>query len=227
MQRNIVQRLYLRALRQLGLKQLSWDKQFEQAVSCYGPRSENTVRLVQALCGGGRMLEFGCGEGELPLALVTGSYSSYRGFDISAVAIQRAQRRASGGGTSTSKIEFEACKIEDWAGADSASLILVEECIYYLTASDIKDFLRKCLQCLTPNGTILVIVHSAQKHAKALAVCRKVCRVCEEVEIGGRVFLTLAANLPNVIAVAGSDSLQPAGPRVNGMKRAQQNAMAI
>jgi SAM-dependent methyltransferase len=224
MQRNIFLRLYLRGLRLLGLKQLSWDKQFEDAVSCYGPRSDNTIRLVQALCGGGRMLEFGCGEGELPLALAPGSYSSYRGFDISAVAIQRAQRRVSSLGLgpspspNPSKIEFEACEIENWVGADEASLIVVEECIYYLTTTAIEAFLRKCMHCLTRDGTILVIVHSAQKHAKALAVCCSVCRVREQVEIGGRVFLTLAANLPNTAVVA--------DPPLHGAMQAQPTATA-
>jgi cyclopropane fatty-acyl-phospholipid synthase-like methyltransferase len=193
MNRSILQRIYLRALRQLGLKKLSWDKQFEAGVSCYGPRSANTINRVQDLCRGGRLLEFGCGEGDLPFILPPGTYSSYVGYDISEVAIERARERTVTAGLNS--IDFKQCDIARWDGIDSASLILAEECLYYLSAANIEKFLLRCTRCLTRDGSILVIVHSASKHARTLDVCRRVCCVRDEVVIEGRVFLTLNSKL--------------------------------
>lgn len=188
---TLMRRVYLRSIRQLGMKKLSWDKQFETAVSCYGPRSENTIARVQDLCRGGRLLEFGCGEGDLPFALSEGAFSSYAGFDISEVAIGRARQKTTTSGRGN--IRFERCDIESWEGNDIASLIVAEECLYYLSTIEVERFLLRCAHCLSSEGSILVIVHSSSKHATTLDVCRRVCRVRDEESVGGRVFVTLAA----------------------------------
>ena len=189
MQRSLIQRLWLRTLRLLGLKRLSWNAHFAAGVSCYGERSPNTVRLVHALCGGGRLLEFGCGEGELPFVLPPGTFSSYMGYDISTVAIERARQRAAA--AALGNVSFASCDIARWDGADSASLIVAEECLNYLSPAVLEQFLLRCGRCLTSGGAILAIVHSATKHARTLAVCRRVCLVRDEETVGERVYLTL------------------------------------
>lgn len=194
MNRNLIQRIYLRTLRQLGMKKLSWDQQFKASVSCYGPRSTNTLSRVQGLCRGGRLLEFGCGEGDLPFVLPVGTYASYAGFDISGVAIERAKQRTVA--AALDNVTFEQSDMAKWDGMDSASLILAEECLYYLSTAELEQFLLRCTRCLTGDGSILVIVHSAAKHASTLDTCRRVCMVRDQEIIGGRVFLTLASRLP-------------------------------
>lgn len=189
MQRGLIQRLCLRTLRLLGLKRLSWNAQFAAGVACYGQRSPNTLSRVQALCGGGRLIEFGCGEGELPFMLPPGAFSSYMGYDISTVAIGRARRRAAA--AALGNVGFAPCDIARWDGADSASLIVAEECLYYLSPAVLEQFLLRCGRCLASGGAILAIVHSATKHARTLAVCRRVCLVRDEETLGERVFLTL------------------------------------
>lgn len=188
--KNIIQRAWWRLLRLLGMKKLSWDKQFEAGVWCRHPRNSDMLKRVAELCHGGRIVEFGCGEGNLPFLLPTGSYSSYLGYDISEVAIQRAKRHAIDAGAGN--VQFEQCDMAHWDGNQNASLVLVEECLYYLSSDDCARFLLLCSQCITADSSILVIVHSATKHKNTLAVCRRVCRVRDDVQIGGRTYLTLA-----------------------------------
>jgi cyclopropane fatty-acyl-phospholipid synthase-like methyltransferase len=191
MSQNIVHRMYLRSLRTLGLNQRSWDSQFLARDNGYGPRSPNTLSRVQSLGRGGRLIEFGCGEGDLPFALAQGTYSSYMGYDISAVAIARARKKLLASGASN--IEFMQGDMSHWDGHDRASLIVAEECLYYLSATDVEQFLLRCMRCMTLGGSMLVIDHSATKHAKTLNVCRRMCVVQRDETIAGRVFLTLSA----------------------------------
>jgi cyclopropane fatty-acyl-phospholipid synthase-like methyltransferase len=192
MNRSILKRLYWRLLRAFGFKQLSWDKQFEAGVWCNGQRSLHTIRKVKELCNGGYLVEFGAGEGTLPLALPEYSFSHYIGYDISSVAVRRARDRASEGGLI--HCQFEQCDMAQWTGTSGVSLVVIEECLYYLTPREAEAFLRRCCQALLPGGSILVIVHSAAKHFRILQTCRSVCRVKDESVIGGRTFITLASN---------------------------------
>ena len=191
MNNNIFQRAWWRLLRVFQLDKLSWDKQFEAGVWCRGPQCPETLKLVQQLCKNGNLLEFDCGEGNLPFSLPAGTFSSYLGYDISQIAIEKAKRRVVEQGVK--EVQFESCKMEEWDGSQDISLILVEECLYYLSASECEKFLLKCSKSLTSEGRILVIVHSATKHKKTLDICRRVCKIIYEQEKGNRTYLTLAA----------------------------------
>lgn len=190
--KRILQRVYWRLLRIAGFKRLSWDRQFEAGLWCRGMCSHLTIQRVTELCNGGRLIEFGCGEGNLPMSLPGKSFSDYMGYDISEVAVQRASERARASGLTN--CSFEQCDMAKWQGASQASLILAEECLYYLNPSDMEAFLQRCVDSLIPGGTILVIVHSATKHAQTLEICRRVCRVKNEQIADGRAYLALAAN---------------------------------
>jgi cyclopropane fatty-acyl-phospholipid synthase-like methyltransferase len=186
---SLLQRVYWRSLRLMGLKALSWNEQFRTASVYSGPRSPNTIEYVEKLCHGGVLLEFGCGEGSLPFVLRPACYSSYIGYDISAVAVAEANRKAADQGAKN--VHFEQADMARWEGNEKASLIVAEESLYYLSSADTERFLRACVRSLTSDGSILIIVHSGSKHAATLDVCRRVCRVIEESTIGSRVFLTL------------------------------------
>jgi len=188
--KRLLQRVYWRVLRLAGLGRLSWNAQFKAGVWCREGRSPHTLSMAAKLCGGGRMIEFGCGEGNLPLLLPPGSFSDYTGFDISDVAVQTARKLTREKGLANCR--FEAGDMAEWTGADPVRLIVAEECVYYLPPPVLERFLKNCCASLDPKGAILVIVHSATKHAESLAVCRSACRVVEEKQIEERAYLTLA-----------------------------------
>src|SRR2546430_3291140 len=188
---SIIQRFCWRGLGVVVFYRYSWNKQFDAGLWCRGQRNPHTLSRVADLCSGGKLIEFGCGEGTLPHQLPPGTFSDYCGFDISDVAIRAAREKARNAGLQRCK--FERCDMATWEGSDSASLILAEECIYYLTPARIQHFCRVCSASLLPRGAILIIVHSGTKHARSLEACRSVCTVMDENIIDGRVFLTLAA----------------------------------
>ncbi len=190
----ILCRVYWRLLRAVGLGRLSWDMQFEAGWWGYirGPRSEYIIRKVTELCNGGHLVEFGCGEGTLPLALPRDSFSQYIGYDISEVAVGRARARAREAGLMY--CHFEQCDMAKWKGTSGVSLVVAEECLYYLTPRIAETFLRHCCESLLPGGSILVIVYSAAKTYRTLNICRRVCRVNDESVNEGRTFITLAGN---------------------------------
>ena len=189
---SLLQRIYWRILRAFGFEQLAWDKQFEAGVWCRGPRSAYTISRVAELCGGGRLVEFGCGEGSLPHLLPGGCFTEYFGYDISEVAIARARQRASA--ANLTNCRFARLDMAQWAGVPLVTLVVAEECLYYLTRVEIEVFLRRCCDYLVPDGSILIVVHSATKHASTLEVCRRVCRVIDETIVGSRTYLRLAAS---------------------------------
>ena len=186
---GIVSRIYWRILRLLGFGKKAWDDQFKKGLWSRGRHNDYFLEKVISLCRGGLFIEFGCAEGALIEELPVNTYSKYLGYDISAVAIELASKKASENGLSN--CIFKQCDMTNWAGYSGASLILLEECLYYLNATQIKVFLEKCRYSLLPEGVILVVVHSAEKHANTLKECRLSGRVIEEVLLNGRVFMTL------------------------------------
>jgi cyclopropane fatty-acyl-phospholipid synthase-like methyltransferase len=120
--------------------------------------------------------------------LPRGAFGSYFGLDLSALAIERARARVTAAGVTN--CSFVAMDMKDWSGDEGVSAILMEECLYYLSPAEQEQLLRRCLASLEPDGSILVIVHDGERHARTLATCRSVCRVIDECH-EGRVFLTL------------------------------------
>jgi cyclopropane fatty-acyl-phospholipid synthase-like methyltransferase len=189
---TLFERAYWRLMRLLGFKRLAWDNQFQKGIWSRGSGNQHTINLVTDLCKGGRLVEFGCGEGPLPRALSANVFSDYIGYDVSQVAVDKATRLACEAGLQN--VRFQQCDMSKWKGDSLVSLVLTEESLYYLSASDTEKFLRICRESLVPDGRILVIVHCADKHSKTLAICRKNCRVIDESLIEGCTYLTMAAS---------------------------------
>jgi len=183
-------KLWWRALRGLGFGRVSWNRQYSAGAWKCSSRSAHTLALVAKFCKGGKLIEFGCGEGELPHLLPAASYSEYLGIDISDKAIERAKIRTEQAGIL--RTTFQQANMAEWTGTSGASLVLAEECLYYLTPHEIEAFLMRCSRSLRAEGHILVIVHSAAKHAKTLEVCRRVCPVVGETLKGSRLYMILA-----------------------------------
>ena len=188
---GLFSRIYWRILRLLGFGKEAWDDQFKKGLWSRGRHSDYFLEKVISLSHGGVVIEFGCAEGALIEELPVGSYSRYQGYDISGVAIELANKKAKENGLSN--CTFEQCDMSQWSGYAGVSLIVLEECLYYLNRVQIKVFLDTCRRSLLPGGAILVVVHSADKHANTLKECRLAGNVIEEVLVNDRVFMTLGS----------------------------------
>ncbi|MDA8174666.1 MAG: class I SAM-dependent methyltransferase [Nitrospiraceae bacterium] len=180
-------RIYYRLLRLLGLSRISWNLQFKNGLRYKQVTSPDLISLVERLSKGS-ILEFGCGEGHLPAALQPQYFHRYVGLDISDIAIAKARERTARIGLLNCR--FEQADMSKWQGAsEPASLIVLEECLYYLSAVQAEIFLKRCFDCLTPDGSILVVIHDNRKHSKTIEVCKEVCKVTEEKLNGSRLYL--------------------------------------
>lgn len=174
-------------LRRIGADKAVWEKQYGRGKWLNGQRSPVVLRLVSQLCQGGTLVEFGCGDGLLPRLLPDGSFSNYIGIDISKVAIRCAKQRHPARGD----CHFIQSRMENWEGDRNVSLILMEECLYYLGRQEQERLLPKCLSSLGPRGRILVVVHERQKHLGTLEACYETRSLLTEETHGERVYLIL------------------------------------
>lgn len=180
-----------RALGNAGAR-WSWNDQFRKGYwVTLRSRSRIVVSLVEQLAGGGDVVEFGCGEGRLIGAVNPDVYRSYVGLDLSPVAIDAATRRARKAGLE--KCRFEVCRFEHWPGGADASLIIMEESLYYLKPRRQRRLLRRCLDRLDSGGRMVVTVHCATRHQSTLESCRQAAVVEREIHESDRVILTLRA----------------------------------
>jgi trans-aconitate methyltransferase len=183
---SLARRLYWRFLRAVGAESYSWDCQFKTGVRTRKEASPHTIEIVTQLCQGGLLVEHGCGETVLPRFLPEGTFSRYIGFDISEVAIRKAAQGA------PAHCAFEQADMKTWQGENyGATLVVLQECLYYLKPAKVAAFLLRCCRNLAPDGKILVIIHDRQKHGKTAEVCRQICRVHSEKTIGRRLYLVL------------------------------------
>jgi len=126
-----LKRLYWKLLHVTGFKRRVWDSQYNTGLWRADNRSPITIRKVFELCDGGHLLEFGCGEGDLLGQLPPNTYSEYSGLDISRAAIDKARAFSALNHATQS---FQVCSMEEWEGVPQKySLILLEECLYYLS----------------------------------------------------------------------------------------------
>jgi len=174
-------------LRRIGADKAVWDKQYGCRKWLNGQRSPVVLGLVSQFCQGGTLVEFGCGDGLLPRLLPHGSFSSYIGIDISDVAIRHAKERH----PARIDCHFIQGRMENWEGDQNVSLILMEECLYYLSRPEQDRLLQKCLSSLGSRGRILVVVHERQKHLSTLQACQETRSLLSEENHGERVYLIL------------------------------------
>ncbi|MCC6795765.1 MAG: class I SAM-dependent methyltransferase [Candidatus Hydrogenedentes bacterium] len=186
---NYMRRAYWRYLRAVGHEELSWNLQFQSGRWGAEVRSREITERVQLLCNGGRLVEFGCGFGDLPRSLPTGTFSSYLGIDISSYAISVAQEKIKA--QNLHHCTFQAMDMARWQGDKDITLIVIEECLMYLKGQELVEFLHRCCESLAKEGSILVTVFSAKKHYDTIEACRHTCQVQKEELVGTRTFLVL------------------------------------
>ena len=168
----------------------SWNEQFRSGYwDSLRPRNPITVALVERLAAGGAVVELGCGEGFLIEAVNPDSYGTYVGVDLSTVAVEAATRRAERAGLV--KCRFEVGRLEHCPHLADASLIIMEESLYYLRLRRQRRLLRRCLDRMKPGGRMVVTVHCASRHGPTLDVCRRAGIVEREIHDSDGVIIAL------------------------------------
>ena len=180
-------RLKWRLMRAVGMERAAWDQQHRAGMWEFEDKSPHLIEHVTTLAKGGDILEFGCGDGRLVDFLPDGAFATYLGSDISPATVALCQSRLG-----RDNVAFEPADMTTWTAPDRTfDLILLEECIYYLTPPQITRFLAECRQCLAPGGHLLVVIHSETKHRATVDHLEKMLHVSDRRTCDGRLYLTL------------------------------------
>ena len=108
------------------------------------------------------VVDLGCGVGNLAFELPRESFSRYIGVDVSRVAISDAARRAERAGGDG--FEFVCEDLRQWRGVSGASVIVIEEALYYLGTRAQCRLLDTCEQSLADDGALILLIHDPEKH---------------------------------------------------------------
>ncbi len=141
------------------------------------------VDLVSELAAGGDVVEFGCGEGHLARAVDPAAYATWLGYDIAALAVERAREQSG-----NDRCRFEVLDCTAWPGAAGLHLIVAEECLYYLHGHDLRRFLDRCRTSLAPGGAMLATFSRAGRHPEAEDACGQAFPTVDPIDdpTGGR-----------------------------------------
>lgn len=143
----------------------AWDRRHAaRAPDTDGTRSKRTTELVRQYLGGGRVLEIGCGSGELAAEIAI-DVSHYVGVDISAEAIRKAESRWL---PRSSFIAEDAQYLVPRRGY--YDVVLLEDTLHCLRPPEQRALLQRCFDGLDDNGCVIVVVHDADKHAETISL---------------------------------------------------------
>ena len=116
----------------------------------------------------GRVLDFGCGRGDL-LALIANYGGRYQGVDYSAVSVDAARSRLAGRAGFAGVQQIEAMPIS-LPGAHFDVILLIET-IEHLLPDQRQETLREIARLLAPNGTLVVTVPNEENLALSKVAC--------------------------------------------------------
>lgn len=150
----------------------AWDDQFANGRWDYLKHRDKAVaELVADRAGCGTVIDLGCGEGNLAFELPRGSYSRYVGVDVSRVAATNAAQRALREGNSL--CEFFCTDLREWQSDENASVVLIEEVLYYLSPAAQHTLLDTCERSLSRDGSLVILIHDRKQHPVTTALLTK------------------------------------------------------
>ncbi len=174
--------------RRLGphAKRYGWNREFQQGAWFSGKRSPEIIDLLEQYGENARIVELGCGDGSLARHIQHVAHISYIGLDISDLAIDTARK------IGDSRYSFSAGAIEDWQPVEPFDLLIMEECLYYLSAKDQDSLLEQALDALAPQGCAIFTFSGHDKHQATIDRVRQSGRVLADRFRAGRTFLVVA-----------------------------------
>lgn len=158
------------------LKRLAWDVKHRH--SHLEAPSEIVTRILEQAPR--RVLDFGCGNGNLLRALRQGGWRGrYSGVDISERAICIAQE------SGDPLADWIVSPIEEVSLCETYDAICFVESIYYLPLRVAKCRLEECLKHLDPDGTVHIRICSKTRHAEYIAMIQEIDSAHVDLHTGG------------------------------------------
>jgi len=173
-----------------AVKRRIWDREFANGKWDYmdaAIRDKNArdviFEVLERYSPAADILDLGCGSGSTGLELAEG-YRSYRGVDVSEVAIAKAAATPcspSKKGTN----EYVVGDVLTFVPPGSYSIIVFRESLYYCPEKGIAALLNRYSNYLKPGGTFIVRLHDRVKYQKIIQIIESAYHVREQVAAGG------------------------------------------
>ncbi len=140
-----------------AMKRALWNKEFAAGRWRFIEHTADDpiYSLLEKYCGGGCLLDLGCGTGNTGCELRADAYVSYTGVDISDVALQTARERSRQLGRAD-KNRFCQADIAEFNPDTEYDVILFRESIYYIPRVKLLPLLERYAQWLKPRGVFIV-----------------------------------------------------------------------
>jgi SAM-dependent methyltransferase len=157
----------LRKFGPTSIKQKIWDEEFRCGQWDFLNNTENDpiYHFLEKYCGGGDILDLGCGAGNTGNELSIDKYRLYVGIDISGEAIRKAQARCEKSNRE-GKNFYYVDDIINYVPDKKYSVILFRESIFYLPLEKIQKTFRRLSKALTNDGVFIVRMCDRLKYAK-------------------------------------------------------------
>ena len=163
-----------------------WDEQYRAGRWDYLadaeqlPRIGMLVGLLRRHAPGGAVLDVGCGAGVLADFLRPHGYRGFLGLDVSAAAIERAQRLAD------DRTAFLVGDAEAWAppAGTQFDAIIFNDSVYYFQRP--LETVQRLADALAPGGVLLVSSFGTPRSAAIQRQLRRALPVRDEFDIVGR-----------------------------------------
>jgi predicted TPR repeat methyltransferase len=164
------------------VKRMTWEVKYGLLGYSFPAAPRDVIEhLISTLSPRGNVLELGCGSGTLLHGLRQAGYAGhYCGVDISQSAIGKASQRGD------QKSSWIVSDIESFRSPFLWDAIVMVESIYYLQLTALSSVLRRISSMRTPDGSLVVRVHDAEKHREYINELYRVLPTTRK--IGDRLF---------------------------------------
>lgn len=140
--------------------------------------------VLERFCGGGAILDLGCGAGNTVNEIGKEAFGHYTGVDISDVALAKAAEWAARTGRE-SKVEFHQAAIEAFEADRKYEVVLFRESLFYIPVGRVVEVLEHYQKFLAPDGVIIVRMYDGGKYDAMVQIIRDRFEVREEQEVDG------------------------------------------
>lgn len=156
------------------LERWSWDFLYRIGYWNYIDRvpEREVITAINDHLKGGRILDLGCGTGNV--VAVLGDYSYYQGVDLSRYAIRKARERYESG-----KNVFSVADLREFEPQEPCNVILLSEVIYFVEISQVTAVLNRYKRHLRDDGVFIVRIYDMERKQAFIQVISEHFRILD------------------------------------------------
>jgi SAM-dependent methyltransferase/rhamnogalacturonyl hydrolase YesR len=149
------------------IKRALWDREYSSGKWNFNDNTPGDCLYpyLEKYAANGSILDLGCGSGNTANELAFSAYGSYRGVDISDVALERARRWSEANGRAE-KNSFVRADFLNYVPDRRFHVILLRESLYHVPLGSVKSTLDRFSKYLEESGVFIVRIFTIENGRK-------------------------------------------------------------